>query len=129
MKAVTHSCHARQCDVSVPPKMLMCRKHWRMVPAPLKRAVWREYVPGQEIRKNPTDAYLEVSRAAIVAVYEKEQASHEARPYVRCQDCGAAFAGGRKHPFCEDCDNGQTRMFDTKPAGFEPVVTKKEKTS
>jgi len=45
------------------------------------------------------------------------------RPYTRCQECGAAFKGSRVHPFCGDCSDGQTTMFDRPlaPAGFAPV--------
>lgn len=68
-----HTCHAESCQVPVPPKMLMCRKHWYMVPAPLRREVWRVYRPGQEIDKNPSSEYLDVMRAAIDAVAEKER--------------------------------------------------------
>lgn len=67
-----HTCHAENCIVPVPPKMLMCRKHWYMVPATLRRAVWAEYRPGQEIDKRPSSEYLSVMRAAIEAVAEKE---------------------------------------------------------
>ena len=67
-----HTCHARGCDVEVPPRLLMCRVHWSRVPAHLKRAVWREYRPGQEVDKQPNAAYLEVMAAAIDAVAQKE---------------------------------------------------------
>ena len=67
-----HRCHALGCEKNVPPKMLMCLRHWRMVPVLLQRAVWREYVPGQEVRKDPTDAYLYVQAAAVNAVADKE---------------------------------------------------------
>ncbi len=67
-----HTCHALGCEKAVPPKMLMCLRHWRMVPVPLQRAVWREYVPGQEIRKDPTSAYLAVQAEAVNAVAAKE---------------------------------------------------------
>lgn len=68
-----HTCHAINCRVPVPPKMLMCRLHWYMVPTHLRRAVWAEYVPGQEITKTPTPEYLAVMEAAIAAVAEKER--------------------------------------------------------
>lgn len=67
-----HVCHALGCNVRVPPKMLMCRRHWYMVPKPLRDAVWGAYVPGQEIRKDPTDEYMDVQRAAVDAVARKE---------------------------------------------------------
>lgn len=67
-----HHCHARDCEVPVPPKMLMCRKHWFMLPREKQNAIWRHYVPGQEIRKDPTPEYLEAMQDAINAVARKE---------------------------------------------------------
>ena len=67
-----HLCHAIGCNVQVRPQLLMCLKHWRLVPRDLQRAVWAAYVPGQEIRKDPTDEYLEVHRAAVEAVARRE---------------------------------------------------------
>ena len=67
-----HTCHAMHCDTPVPPRRLMCRKHWYMVPKPLRDAVWAEYTPGQERRKDPTREYLTVARRAINAVAVKE---------------------------------------------------------
>ena len=67
-----HTCHAKGCEKTVPPTMLMCKIHWMMVPARLKAEVWRYYVPGQEESKDPTDRYLVAAQAAIDAVAEKE---------------------------------------------------------
>ena len=67
-----HPCHAEGCEVEVPPRMLMCIKHWRMVPRPLQALVWRHYVPGQEIRKDPTREYLEVQKQAVEIVARLE---------------------------------------------------------
>lgn len=67
-----HICHATGCNVPVAPKMLMCPKHWRMVPRFLQKDVWATYVPGQEIRKDPTDEYMEAQQAAVQAVEKKE---------------------------------------------------------
>ena len=50
----------------------MCRKHWYMVPLHLCQAVWAAYVPGQEIRKDPTMLYLEITHQAIDVVAAKE---------------------------------------------------------
>jgi hypothetical protein len=52
--------------------MLFCFRHWRMVPRPLQRRVWAAYVPGQEIRKDPTDEYLEVQKEAVTEVARRE---------------------------------------------------------
>jgi hypothetical protein len=74
-RTAAHTCHAEACEVHVPPKMLMCKTHWRMVPYGLRAAVWAAYQPGQERLDGtafPTDEYLEVTRDAIEAVAEKE---------------------------------------------------------
>lgn len=67
-----HTCHAKLCQIVVPPKMFMCRQHWYMVPFKLRRAIWAAYVPGQEIRKDPSREYLAVAQEAIEAVALKE---------------------------------------------------------
>jgi uncharacterized protein (DUF3820 family) len=67
-----HVCHAEGCNVSTEPRMLFCLKHWRMVPASIQRAVWREYRPGQERDKKPSAEYLVVARQAIEAVKTAE---------------------------------------------------------
>lgn len=67
-----HMCHAIGCDVAVPPAMLMCRRHWYMVPADIRDRIWRAYVPGQEITKTPTRHYLSVMDEAIQAVAKRE---------------------------------------------------------
>ena len=69
-----HTCHATGCPVPVPRRMLMCKRHWRMVPKPLQDAVWATYVPGQEQRRDPTPEYLAAARAAINAVRDMERA-------------------------------------------------------
>lgn len=67
---MAHTCHARGCTIAVPPKMLMCRRHWFLVPKALRDAVWRTYHPGQERTKDPTSEYLAAAHAAIEAVAE-----------------------------------------------------------
>ena len=69
---MTHHCHAYGCEKSVPPKMLMCLKHWRMVDPKIQKAVWATYVPGQEITKTPTRAYMLAQRSAVWAVFVEE---------------------------------------------------------
>lgn len=70
--ATQHTCHAKNCTKVVPPRLLMCLKHWRMVPRELQHAVWATYRPGQEVDKKPSRAYLDAARAAIEAVAAKE---------------------------------------------------------
>ncbi len=67
-----HTCHADGCDVAVPPRMFMCRRHWYMLPKAMRDAVWSEYVPGQESRKDPTGAYLHVAMTAVKWLADKE---------------------------------------------------------
>lgn len=72
---MAHTCHADNCEQAVPPRMLMCRRHWYMVPKRLRDQLWAEYVPGQERRKDPTRTYIEAARACIDAVAAKEARS------------------------------------------------------
>mgnify|MGYP000482234381 CR=1 FL=1 len=63
-----HTCHAVGCRVVVAPKLLFCLRHWRLVPKAMQRRVWAAYVPGQEVRKDPTQAYLDVQREVVAYV-------------------------------------------------------------
>jgi DNA polymerase III epsilon subunit-like protein len=71
--APEHRCHAKGCHARVEPRLLMCPRHWRAVPANLQADVWRTYRAGQEIDKSPTREYLAAARAAIEAVAAKER--------------------------------------------------------
>jgi hypothetical protein len=77
-----HECHVETCDTRVHPRLLMCAYHWRLVPTILKLAVWEHYVPGQEVSKTPTAAYLNAAKAAIQAVEEIVRLK-DARKYAR----------------------------------------------
>lgn len=65
---LAHHCHARGCTKSVRPELLMCVRHWRMVPANVQRAVWRTYRQGQCDDKRPSDAWHVAANAAVGAV-------------------------------------------------------------
>lgn len=67
-----HTCHALHCTVPIPPRLLMCRTHWNMVPAGMRQAVWRAYRAGQEETKDPLPAYLAAAIAAVHAVAAQE---------------------------------------------------------
>ena len=43
-----------------------------MVPKSLRAQVWAQYIPGQEIRKDPTTEYIDALMAAVNAVAEQE---------------------------------------------------------
>lgn len=96
-----HECHAHGCTVSVPPRMLMCRRHWRRVPKPIQRAIWREYRRGQEIDKNPSAAYLAVQRLAVAMVAfepNDEQAAQVSANYLTMACVFRTIAMGRGGP-------------------------------
>lgn len=67
-RTMPHHCHAHGCTREVPPKMFMCKPHWFRLRAAMQRAIWREYRPGQERDKNPSQRYLAVQRLAVAEV-------------------------------------------------------------
>lgn len=69
---MSHTCHAEGCEKGVPPRLFMCPGHWMALPKPLRDAVWEEYVTGQEVRKDPTEAYLNVTQRCINFIAAKE---------------------------------------------------------
>jgi hypothetical protein len=74
-----HGCHAEGCDTPVDATLLMCTKHWRMVPLALQQKVWRHYRAGQEQDKQPSAEYLEAAKNAIAAVKQAEEAKRAAK--------------------------------------------------
>lgn len=76
---MSHLCHAEGCTKEVKPELLMCLKHWKMVPSLMKKAVWDAYRPGQCDDKKPSKTWLEAAQAAIKSVYEQEQAAKQPR--------------------------------------------------
>ena len=64
-----HFCHVPGCKSEVHPAYLMCRPHWKKVPAELQRQVWQAFSPGQEKGQTAvTPEYLAAAKAAIAAV-------------------------------------------------------------
>lgn len=58
---MAHLCHWRGCKTPVPPKLWGCKQHWFRLPKFLRDRIWATYVPGQEIRKDPTQEYLDAA--------------------------------------------------------------------
>jgi hypothetical protein len=56
-----HTCHWPGCECAVPPAMWGCRAHWFKLPKHLRDAIWNAYVPGQELRMDPSEEYLTVA--------------------------------------------------------------------
>lgn len=68
-----HVCHALRCSMPVEPRLMMCKRHWEMVPKTLQQAVWEHYRQGQERDKQPSIQYLLAQRAALRYVATAEQ--------------------------------------------------------
>lgn len=56
-----HHCHWPGCEKQVPPALWGCREHWYKLPMKLRNMIWQTYVPGQEIKLNPSRRYLLVA--------------------------------------------------------------------
>lgn len=69
---MSHHCHAKKCKVPVKPELLMCYKHWKMVPKDIQNRVWKYYRPGQCDDKDPSKEWLDAADAAIDAVWRLE---------------------------------------------------------
>lgn len=68
---MSHVCHATGCEIEVPEKMFMCRKHWFALPKNMRDRIWHTYVPGQEISKTPSANYLEIAAECVKYLEEK----------------------------------------------------------
>jgi hypothetical protein len=74
-----HHCHAKGCLVETKPELLMCLKHWRMVPKSIQDRVWAHYRRGQCDDKNPSAEWHKAADDAIAVVFKKEQEIAELR--------------------------------------------------
>lgn len=70
-----HRCHAKGCATKVKPEMLMCFKHWKMVPKKTQLKIWKHYRVGQCDDKRPSSEWLEAADEAIKIVYDKENSN------------------------------------------------------
>ena len=69
-----HTCHALDCPIEVRPEMLMCRRHWFMIPKTLRDRVLETYRNGQCDDMQPSAEWIAAERAAVDAVAAKERA-------------------------------------------------------
>ena len=69
---MSHHCHAKKCKVPVKPELLMCYKHWKMVPKEIQNRVWKYYRPGQCDDKKPSKEWIDAANDAIDAVWRFE---------------------------------------------------------
>lgn len=82
---MSHHCHAHECDKPVPPRMFMCKPHWNALPKNVQDAIWREYRPGQERDKRPSNRYMAVQRYAVGLLAFRpndEKAARDAANYL-----------------------------------------------
>lgn len=72
---MSHICHAKNCNTPTNRSMLMCRKHWKMVPPRMKDEVYRHFNP-EQCKPNtflPTKDWLVAARKAINHVAKVEE--------------------------------------------------------
>lgn len=65
----THECPVDGCEIQVEHEHLMCRKHWFMVPKPLRDQVWRAWQGWQDGKVSGSE-YIEARDQAIAAADE-----------------------------------------------------------
>lgn len=71
---MAHECHMTGCSDKVPPRVFACKRHWYMVPKPIRDRIWASYRSGQEADKRPSVEYCEAAIEAVTHV-----AHHEGR--------------------------------------------------
>lgn len=59
-----HRCRWPGCPHLVASKLWGCRRHWFLLPARIRNAIWRAYRPGQEETGRISDEYVEAAEAA-----------------------------------------------------------------
>lgn len=69
---MSHTCHAADCSREIKPEMLMCSIHWNKVPRPVQLQVWATYRKGQCDDWQPSAAYCDAAKSAVVAVAKAE---------------------------------------------------------
>lgn len=61
---MTHECAADGCKKEISIALLMCRPHWKKVPRPIQRSIWRTvHIAGSDYYSHVTDAILAVAQA------------------------------------------------------------------
>lgn len=65
---MTHRCPVEPCTRRVPDTMLMCARHWRMVPKAIQRRVWATWHARQHAGDDHPDAVKRHREACALAV-------------------------------------------------------------
>lgn len=68
-----HKCPINACPCALPWNVLMCPRHWAMVPTPTQRRVWQTWNRGR-----PAPGYMAARTEAIDSVHQSLRSnSHE----------------------------------------------------
>lgn len=70
-REATHLCHWTGCNTKVPPAMWGCKRHWYQLPKAIRDEIWNTYVPGQEVSKTPSAAYIVAANKAREYIAER----------------------------------------------------------
>lgn len=77
-----HHCHAIGCNTPCPPRWLMCKRCWRLVPAEIQREVYRTV----ELRGDACDAtwapWWRAQALAIAAVHAQVNSEWDREAYI-----------------------------------------------
>ena len=65
-------CAAIGCDERIPPQLLFCSPHWKLISRDVRQRVIRHYQIGQERRGDASPEYRAAAREAIRQVAELE---------------------------------------------------------
>ncbi|HEY9617697.1 MAG TPA: hypothetical protein V6C64_12685 [Microcoleaceae cyanobacterium] len=66
-----HKCAAKDCPINVPPHLLMCLRHWTMVPQNIQTQVYQGWRRQQRSPKR-VEQYWQARQSAIGAVRQQE---------------------------------------------------------
>lgn len=69
----THKCYAAECVYVLPEDLLMCKRHWFLVPRPIRDRVWALFRSGQAGTPEHVAACQE-ARAAVARITGKDLA-------------------------------------------------------
>jgi hypothetical protein len=64
-----HTCQVDDCIAVIPIAWVMCRRHWQMLPRPMRDALWSEYLVSVELGPAPV---FTVRRDALEFIAERE---------------------------------------------------------
>jgi hypothetical protein len=68
-----HHCHAFGCTTPCRPTLLMCARHWSMVPKDIQAEVYSTYKKGQCDTKTPSRDWIKASLKARLSVAQQEK--------------------------------------------------------